>query len=311
MYQEFLGAICLLVSSFGLGLIAQYRSFHYLTMVRTYATNLAIHLFIPLNICVSLWQLSALNHEFVFLPFMGFAVIFSGALSGVLCCQRYTLNNNQIASVIPISSIYNWGALGSLIIFFLFGELGIALLALFKLFEELIYFGWVFPFAKFYSNSNRVQSKFEFVKTPALWLSIGAVLIGGILNGTGVSRPSFVSDAVTLLVPLASSLLIFSAGSSFSIKCSATWIRFATMVSIVRVIVPLNVVLAMLSLFNLWDTYGGVLAKVSILLSLFPAGFIALLPTTKYNLDKSLASLCWLMSYLISFLALSVALLLI
>ena len=49
--------------------------------------------------------------------------------------------------------------------------------------------------------------------------------------------------------------------------------------------------------------YGGVLAKVSILLSLFPAGFIALLPAAKYNLDKSLASLCWLMSYVVSFLA--------
>ena len=212
MYQEFLGAICLLVSSFGLGLIAQYHSFHYLTMIRTYVTNLAIHLFIPLNICASLWQLSALNHELILLPFIGFAVIFSGALSGMICCQRYSLNNNQIASIIPISSIYNWGALGSLILFFLFGELGIALLALFKLFEEIIYFGWVFPFAKFYSNTNRNQGKFEFFKTPALWLSIGAVLIGGILNGAGVSRPSFVSDAVTLLVPLASSLLIFSCG---------------------------------------------------------------------------------------------------
>ncbi|MGV2990204.1 AEC family transporter [Vibrio sp. E150_011] len=273
-------------------------------------TRTSLYTLLPFSVLCSLWQLPRINPELLSLPLIGFAVIVSGIAVGFISQRVFDLKPKQFGALLPVSSFYNLGALGSLIVFILYGENAVAYLALFKLTEELIYFGWVFPFSRSTSVSldtvdTGQRSRF---KDPVFLLALAAVFLGLLLNAFSIPRPDFVASIIAVTVPLSSLLMITAVGMTFCLKGGREWVRLAVFSSLLRIVFALCVVVGLLSVMGLWSFDYGLLASVCLLLALMPTGFMSTLPSVLYNLDNTLASTCWLMSFIIALVVLPLAL---
>ncbi|MGR5220556.1 hypothetical protein ACPV4B_09980 [Vibrio parahaemolyticus] len=265
------------------------------------SSRIALLFIIPFAILSSLWQLDGFDLDYGVVPLLGLGVIMSGASSAVVLSRWYSLDRKQFSAVLPVMSFYNLGALGALFAFFFFGEDGVALLALFKLFEEVVYFGVIFPFCR--SNGSEQSSKASrFWKNPVFIVSSAALATGVLLGGNGIARPEFFSVVTQYLIPLGSLLLVFAAGLTFHIQGAEQWIGFSAVAAVLRILMGCLFVTVTFWLFDLWTLGDGTLYAVCLMLACMPCGFIGVLPARLYGLDAALANTTWLATYIVSLL---------
>ncbi len=257
---------------------------------------------IPFSVFVSLWQLDNIRSELLFLPVIGAIVIVVGTGVGILIARKFALTSDQTGALVPITGLYNIGALGNLVLFISYGENGVAMMALFKLCEELLYFTLVFPYAKSKSQnpSMKATQNKQFWKDPIFLIALSAVSCGLLLNITGVERPEFLYSVSKLTIPVGSFLLILSVGLTFNLKGGKTWQKLSITTAVVRSLVAVVVVSALLTLFDLWHVEGYLVAKVCLVLAVMPTAFMGTLPAVMYDLDKEVANTGWITSYIVS-----------
>ena len=302
MNQAFLSTLGIIITGFILGLFFQ-RNFNKLApKLSLTSTKIALMSLIPFSVFISLWQLEHMRMELLYLPLIGGSVILSGALSGKIIAAKHSLTDKQTAALVPVASMYNLGALGNLIVFSMFGEDGVAVLALFKLFEELIYFGGIFPYAKSKSHDvNMKSTKNKRVwKDPIFLIALTAVSSGLILNLTGIDRPQFLYSFSHWMIPLGTFLLVFSVGLTFNLKGGQTWRNLAIVTALARNVAAVTIVVVLLSIFGLWQMDNQLVASVCLILAVMPTAFMSTLPSVLYGLDNNLANTAWIASYGIS-----------
>lgn len=78
--------------------------------------------------------------------------------------------------------------------------------------EELFYYSIGFPIAKYYSRNARKERIVDRIKSlardPFIIVALSSILIGGLLNITGISRPEFYRVVIAVFVPLATIMLL-------------------------------------------------------------------------------------------------------
>lgn len=296
-----IAVLILLVLFFVTGFVVQVQRPDYCERLRRVSSQFALLLIIPIAILSSLWQLGGIEFDYWVVSLLGLGVISSGAFAAIILSRIYSLDRKQFSAVLPVMSFYNLGALGALFVFVFFGEDGIALLALFKVFEEVIYFGVIFPFCR--SNGSEQGSKASrFWKNPVFIVSSAALTIGVLLGGNGIARPEFFAVVTQYLIPLGSLLLVFAAGLTFHIHGAEQWIGFSTVAAVLRVLMGCLFVTVAFWLFDLWTLGDGTLYAVCLMLACMPCGFIGVLPARLYGLDAALANTTWLATYIVSLL---------
>jgi predicted permease len=303
MHQQLIILLTLIIISFSIGLWFQRR---YAVISQPFSVQLGkftLTVIIPYSILTSIWQLPKVEAQLLFLPLVGVGVILFGALVGFSAARWRKLEPKQAGALIPVSTFYNLGALGNLCAFFLFGESGVAIVALYKLCEELIYFGGIYPYTRRCGEKSFGQGKKMFWRDPIFLAAIGAIVVGLLLNVNGLTRPEIIGDINQYVIPLGSLLMVFSVGLTFNLRGGKKWKKLAIQVSMCRAILSPVVVIALITLFDLWSVYDGLVAKVCILLSVMPTGFTSTIPTVLYRLDSELANTAWFYSYLAFFIA--------
>ncbi len=265
-------------------------------------TRMSLMVLIPFSVFVSLWQLDNIHTELLFLPVIGASVIIAGTGIGILIAKKFALSPEQTGALVPITGLYNIGALGNLVLFITYGENGVAMMALFKLCEELLYFALVFPYAKSKSQdpSMKATQNKQVWKDPIFIIALTAVSCGLLLNVTGVDRPEFLYSVSKWTIPVGTFLLILSVGLTFNLKGGKKWQKLSITTAVVRSAVAVIVVSALLTLFNLWHIEGQLVAKVCLVLAVMPTAFMGTLPAVLYGLDKEVANTCWITSYIVS-----------
>ena len=307
MHQKLIILFSLIIVSFYLGLWFQKR---YSEISQAFSLSLSkftLTVVIPYSILTSIWQLPNIEAQLFYLPLIGVGVILFGALVGFCATKWKNLAPKQAASLISVTTFYNLGALGNLCAFFMFGESGAAIVALYKLCEELIYFGGLYPYARKCSDEQFNVGKTAFWRDPIFLAAISAIAIGLILNMSGLSRPLIIADINQYIIPLGSLVMVFSVGLTFNLKGGEKWKKLAIQVSLCRAILTPLVAVALITLFDLWSIYDGMVAKVCILLSIMPTGFASTIPTVLYRLDGDLANTAWFYSYVVFFVMLPIA----
>lgn len=191
----------------------------------------------------------------------------------------------------------NIGAIGSFRVYLFLGENGLALVPLYKLFEEVIYYAIAFPIAKYFGQQSQSIRR-PFWQDPFLLTTITAVSIGFILNLSGIIRPHWMSSINAFFVPLGTYLLMVSAGLVFRLTDINGLIKPAILLALSRTLISPLLVLALSSILGLWSVYGGIAVKVAFLLSFMPTAFLSLVPPAIYGVDQKIANSCWLVSSL-------------
>ena len=101
----------------------------------------------------AIWALDLSDVRIVALPFVGAFAIFLGGGLAYLAGRALGLGRRQMGVFVTCGGFTNIGSIGSLVVFFLFGEAAVALMPFYKLFENFIYYGVGFPYARSMSGA--------------------------------------------------------------------------------------------------------------------------------------------------------------
>ncbi|WP_026959204.1 AEC family transporter [Aliagarivorans taiwanensis] len=263
-------------------------------------SRFSLGVLIPFTVFNALWQLEHIERSLLLLPLFGVMAVVVGVLLAFALSRHYQLSPQQTGAMVPIAAIYNWGSLGNLVVFLLFGESGVALLAIYKLCEELMYFGWVFPFARRSSLADDIPARRSIWRDPLFLLMLTVISLGFALNLSGIPRPAWITEVIPWTVPMSAILMIFAVGLTFNTRGNQAWAPIALRLSVLRPLLVLSFVAGLLTVFDLWGAYDGLLAGVCLMLSAMPTGFMATVPSLLYRLDQDVANTCWLYSFLVA-----------
>jgi len=251
----------------------------------------------PIAIVGAVWIVNLKNATLIALPFIGlFSFLIGGALA-VAASRLLVLESKKAGALFGCGFFTNIGAIGTLVCYIFLGEAGFALVAIYKLFEELAYYGIGFPIAKYFSSSRQdIPARGllrHLARDPYIIVALSAITIGGLLNITGVQRPDIYKTIISVFVPLLTMLLLISIGMAMKFRKIGTYLRECLSISLIKfILVPVLVSLPAYFL-GYGDIQNGLPLKVVLILSSMPVAFNALIPPSIYNLDLDLANSCW------------------
>jgi len=251
----------------------------------------------PVAIVGAIWIVSIQNISLLALPFVGlFALVVGGALAlGV--AHILSLEHRKTGAMFGCGSFTNIGSIGALVCFVFLGEAGFALVAIYKLFEEIFYYSTGFPIAKYYSRSSQEEKNFDRIKSltrdPFIIVALSSIILGVLLNTSGVTRPEFFKTVISVFVPLATIMLLSSIGLAMKFRRVGDYIKECVSVSIIKFVLVPILITSLAYLLGFGKIDGGLPLKVVIILSSMPVAFNALIPPSIYELDLDLANSCW------------------
>ena len=266
-----------------------------LDKIKLFTTFLAMRFTIPLSVMLAIWQLELQSWHLIWLPIIGSAILLSGFLIGWLVSKSFRLPDIQRAVVAPAGAFTNISAIGSLVVFVYLGETAFALVPLFKLLEEFIYFGFLFPYAKRFSTLQNIKKR-ALWKDPTLQAMFAALTLGATLNFTEVVRPDWFKDVTSVLIPLGTFSMMISVGLVFRFKTILQHWKIALALSLSKQMLLPVIAYCLVVLTGQAGTYDGLILQIAVLIATMPIAFIVILPASIYKLDQDLANSCWVMS---------------
>ena len=259
--------------------------------------KVALLFFNPVAIVGAVWIVSLKNASLIALPFIGLFTFLTGGLLAIGAARLLDLEGKKTGALFGCGFFTNIGAIGTLICFIFLGEAGFAMVAIYKLFEELAYYGIGFPIAKYYGSSRHNLPASGLMKhlarDPYIITALSSIAIGGLLNAAGLQRPEFYKTIISVFVPLLTVLLLTSIGMAMKFNKIGAYIRECVFIGVIKfALVPALAALA--AYFLGFDKIeNGLPLKVVIILSSMPVAFNALIPPSLYDLDLDLANSCW------------------
>jgi hypothetical protein len=272
-----------------------------LANLRRLLQKIGLLFFMALSFMGAVWIIRVESLKIAALPLLGAFILLAGGGLAVVAARVLGLDRKQTGSFFACGSFSNIGSIGALAVFMFLGERGFALMALYKLFEEVVYFTIGFPIAKYYSAAagesapggpgNRLKAVFS---DPFVLAALAAIAAGGALNLSGVERPELFKTMNALFVPAGTFVLLTSIGLAMRFSSAGDYVReCAAMCGIKFLALPAAACLAGY-LLGFAEMDSGLPLKVVLVVSAMPVAFTALIPPSIYDLDLDLSNACWL-----------------
>ena len=252
----------------------------------------------PVTVVGAIWIVDIKALSLAALPALGGGAILLGGALALGASGLMGLESKETGAFFACGSFTNIGSIGALICFMFLGERGFALVPIYKLFEEVTYYGVGFPVAKYYSDIHAVGvSPWErlrgMARDPFILVALSAITLGGLLNASGVERPAFFHALNSVFIPTGTTLLLVSIGLAMKFKRVKHYLRECFAVSAIKFLLVPGIMFSIAYLIGFGDIDGGLPLKVVIILSAMPVAFNALIPPSIYDLDLDLANSCW------------------
>lgn len=254
---------------------------------------------LPVTIVAAIWIVNIRSTAIAALPFLGFGAIMLGGFLALGAAKILKLPARKTGALYGCGSFTNIGSIGALICYAFLGESGFALVPIYKVFEELTYYGIGFPIAKYFStfDVNDTESGLgrirRLARDPFIIIALSSIIVGVLLNLSRIPRPLFFQSLNAVFIPLGTGMLLVSIGLAMRFKSMRYYLKECLSVAAIKfMLVPLAVSMAAL-LAGLGDIDDKIPLKVVIILSSMPVAFNALIPPSLYDLDLDLASACW------------------
>lgn len=261
--------------------------------------KIALLFVLPVTILGAIWIVDVRSISIAALPLIGLGAITLGGILAMGAARMLRLEPRKTGALIPCGSFTNIGSIGALICYVFLGEKGFALVPIYKLFEELTYYGVGFPIAKYFSTmdekqestANQLKALFT---DPFILVALSSIILGSILNLSDLRRPEIFSIINATFIPLGTGLLLISIGLAMRFKSVRHYLKACTLVALIKfAIVPLCATTTAW-LIGYGNMENALPLKVVMILSCMPVAFNALIPPSIYGLDLDLANACWL-----------------
>lgn len=306
--SRFFSALALMFTSLAVGylirILIERQILHLpfgLLKIRKTLQSAAFLFFIPLTFLGAVWIVNLDNIRILALPFIGVFVIVLGGVLAYAFAKVQNLTRRQTGPYIVTGAFANVGSIGGLICYMFLGEAAFALVGLYKLFEQLIYFAFALPLAKSFSLDHKANdslgSRFKkLAADPYVIIPLSGLAIGLILNLTGVPRPVFFSLVNSIFIPIVPVLLLLSIGMAMQLASIRKYFWKSVIIVLIRQIMVPSAAVGIALAFRFDTINDGLPLKVVLILSCMPVAFMAMVPTTIYDLDIELANSNWLLT---------------
>ncbi|MGB3210399.1 MAG: AEC family transporter [Desulforhopalus sp.] len=256
--------------------------------------------FMPVSFVAAVWVVSFEDIRVAFLPAIGAGALLLGGLLGLAVATFMKKNGPQKGVLFCCGSFTNIGSIGALVAFVFLGETGFGLVALYKMFEEIVYYTIGFPIARYYSGAENKATFWhrtrEISRDPFVRAAFGAFVCGLVLNLSGIPRPSFFETLNGFFVPCGTFILLVSIGLGMRFSSVGNYLAEGFLISLIKFIaVPLIAVSTAVAL-GFGEINDGLPLKVVLIASSMPVAFTALVAASIYDLDLDLANSCWLIT---------------
>lgn len=263
----------------------------------------ALLFFMPISFLGAVWIVSFENVRVVLLPVVGFCSLLFGGFLGLAAANLLKKSNRDKAVLYSCGSFTNLGSIGSLVCYFFFGETGFALVALYKMLEDISYYTLGFPLIRFYSGStDDTQSTFKrflgVITDPFVAAAFTAFFLGLFLNLSHIPRPHMFETITGIFVPFGTFILLVSIGLGMRFSSVSNYVQESTVVSAIKFIAVPIFGCTLAYLFGLHQLSDGLIFKVVLICTSMPVAFNALVAASIYDLDLDMANSCWLVTTL-------------
>lgn len=269
-----------------------------LEKLRKYLQTSAIFFLLPFSAMLSLWGLPHPRAELLILPLLGLLSYICGGIMAICAARLLRLDRRQSGSFFCCGTFTNIGAVGGLVCLFFLGENTIALVALYRLVEELYYFSIAFPIAQWFgsADSNTRFNLRAFRISPMLIAVILALLLGITLNLAQVYRPSMCTQLASLSMVIATVFFLFSIGITLHFTRLKGDIGKSIVICAIKFIGIPAIVIPVAWACGLGQFESGLPLKTVAILCSMPVAMTALVPPSLFGLDVDLANACWIFS---------------
>jgi len=254
----------------------------------------------PIATIGAIWILSFDNVRITLMPAIGILAMITGGLAALVIGKIMGLKPRQQGAFLSCGAMSNVGSIGALLVFVFLGEAAFALVAMYKLFEQIISYTIWFPAAKSYSPHLQQKEKrgkaLKILADPFVLVTVASIIIGLALNTLEVPRPAFYSNLNAVIIPSASLILLISIGMAMKFGKIQAYLKPALLVSAIKYLLVPVVVTGTAYLLGLGNIDNGLPLKVILILSSMPVGFTALVPPSIYDLDVDLANAGWMIT---------------
>ena len=265
--------------------------------LRILLQRIALLVINPIAVVGAIWVISLKNATLIALPFVGLFALLAGGGISLGVARMLKFGPQKTGSMYVCGAFTNIGSIGALVCFVFLGEKGFALVLIYKLFEELSYYAIGFPVAKYYSDSTseeRIRDHLKnLIRDPFILMALSCIIIGGLLNFSGVDRPEFYATIIAVFVPLMTIMLLTSIGLALRFRRVREYLRECVSLSIIKFICIPIMATTLAYMMGYAKIDDGLPLKVVMILSCMPVAFTSLIPPSIYDLDLDLANSCW------------------
>jgi len=305
--QRLLYTLVLIISGLVGGYILQQiirersvRHDHLLPRMRKHLQRLSILGLMPVSFVGAFWIIPFDDLRITLLPVIGSCVILLGGVLGIGTARLLKKRGAQKSTLFCCGSFSNLGSLGGLTSFLFLGERGFALLALYKIFEEVIYYSIGFPVARFYrledENLRTGGRLLELLKDPFFIVATCSFITGLVLNLSGVPRPPAYKTLISIFVPVGVFLILVSIGLGMRFSRVRDHIPEGAAIALIKFIILPLVAGTAAYLLGLHKIQNGLPMKVVLIGASMPVAFMAVVAASINDLDLELANSCWLIT---------------
>lgn len=254
---------------------------------------------IPLSAMLSLWGLPSPDPRLLCLPALGLAAWVAGGSLALFFSRRMGLGRAQTGSMYCCGTFTNIGAVGCLVAVMQFGEQAIAMASLYRLCEEMFYFGVAVPVSRSYGSAAGAGPKMPRLHLdPVLAAILFALGLGLFLNLSGVQRPSAFGTLSAAAMIAGTVCFLLSIGMGLRLSRMAAYVRESAVISLIKFLFVPFIVTMLAALAGLGEVENGLPLKVVAILSAMPVAMNALIPPSLFDLDLDLANACWVFTTL-------------
>ncbi|MGG7618131.1 AEC family transporter [Bacillus coreaensis] len=282
-----------------LGIASKWAELHnqikYVDRIYVYSTKLVLFIINPIIFIGVFWTINIDNPKLALLPILGAICIILGGIFAIILSKFLKLDNKRKGSMFVSGSFTNLGLFGTIFCFSFLGEASLVYVALFRLFEDFIYYTIGYPIARSYAKTQHTQEKFlhiilRLAKDPFIIVAVLGITVGGTLSVSSIERPEFYSMLIDLLVPMATLLLMMPIGYHIKLKAIRKYIKESISISCVKFVLVPFCIISLAYFIGMGELENGLVLKAILILSVMPPAFVSVIPTQIYDLDIDLAN---------------------
>ena len=186
--------------------------------------NLAV--FMPVTVALAFWNMQ-ITKDVIFLPLIGFVVPLVGALFGYFLSRGRYKTDNERGSFVISCMLSNRLQIGGLSAYIIFGEIAYVYVNLVILFQAITNYVIGHSIGNFYGNRDEIKSG-NTVKALVFRItniSILGIIVGVILNVSGIPRPDAITSIVDPLIKVTAWLMLLAVGAAIEFRNAMKYLR--------------------------------------------------------------------------------------